>query len=72
MEKNPQNKQYIALRRAMNSPSSNMETLGPNAHDPFAHTLNGYSYAQLAEIKMKRPGAYELIMKHGIDPFAND
>ena len=59
------NNQYIALRRAMMNPTSVMETFLPTACDPFSNDqnkVNGFTYAQLCEIKMKHPELYDCIM----------
>lgn len=58
------NKQYEALRRSLNTPTSRMETLDENSSEftrATAPTSHGYTYPQMLEILHKDPDLYNQI-----------
>ena len=63
----PHPKQYRVLRRALNSPSSQLETFRDDSMDCFtratAPRFNGLTYAQAVELRIKRPEEYEALFR---------
>ncbi len=57
------NKQYEALRRSRNRPSSQMETFSKGSQDCFTNAtaprFHGLTYAQACELRIKHPEEYE-------------
>ena len=52
-----------ALRRALRSPSSNLETFRDDVHNSLGpKSASGLSYCQLVELKLKRPDLYDMAM----------
>ena len=61
------NRQYETLRRAMSSPSSQLETFREDSMDCFtratARRFNGLTYAQALELRAKRPEEFEALFR---------
>lgn len=63
----PLPKQYRTLHRALNRPTSRIETLDESSSDCFtratAVTNHGYTYPQMVEILHKDPDLYNQIFR---------